>query len=143
VAPKRQDVCKVCGVTRIENRMNMALCAEHLREYTLQNNRKQRASGAVCHDPQYRRLNDYRAEAQRIGADEAEAWWCAVAAEIGYQRGDARARWLTPFITSELAWLRANRPILAKLDAARWAAPTGDQAAVVVDDGYDIDEGAA
>ena len=63
-----------------------------------------------------------------------------MAAEARFQQHGRGSRWLGPFIASELAWLRANADVLAKLDARQWEPVAGDQAGVVIDDGYEESE---
>jgi hypothetical protein len=96
------------------------------------------------------RLGEHNAEARRIernlrvgrrgGLTDVEAWWFALQCEIERnQHGENALR--GPGKTQALITaILEDRPVLAKLDAARWAAPTGDQAAVVVDDGYELED---
>lgn len=117
MAPKRQETCKVCGAPRAE-RGQMALCADHLREHNAAAHAKSRAKGATSYIPEYQRIDDYRREAVRQGADELESWWIAMAAEIRFQQHGHSSRWLGPFVAAELAWLKKNAAILAKFDGS-------------------------
>lgn len=142
MAPKRQETCKVCGADRYE-RAGSAYCETHWREYKAAAKQRCAANGATSYLPDYQRIAMYRKEAIRQGADESESWWCAMAAEIRYQQHGHSGHWLQTFIARELDWLHANTGVLASLDARQWAAPTGDTTGAGIDDGYDIDEGAA
>jgi hypothetical protein len=112
MAPPRQgDVCRKCGQPRKPN-ADMVLCEAHYREYMREHaNTRNHALGA-----EYQRLAGYLRDAKTLGANEAESWWCAMAAEAEYQAGRARPYWLRPFLQAELDWLRANSKTLAKLN---------------------------
>lgn len=138
MAPKRHATCKVCGGERAPG-STMALCADHLREY---NAAAQRRSYQPGFHPEYQRLRDYMTQARAAGADETEAWWIAMAAEIHFQQHGHSTHWLRPFVTAELAWLRANATTLARLDDRPWRAPAGDSANIQ-DDGWDELEAAS
>ena len=109
MAPERKLVCRVCGAPRDPAR-DQALCAAHFSEYNAAHHAKSRAEGAASYTPEYRRIDKYRAEAIRQGANEAESWWCAIAAEARFQQNGRSSRWLGPFIAAELEALRAMPP---------------------------------
>lgn len=139
MAPIRQDTCKVCGAPRAEG-STVVLCAEHLREYNSAAMRRTREAGHGTLTPEHQRLNYYRRAAVRLGANDLEAAWIALAAEIEHDAGRMKPRALDPLIAAELAWLRANADVLARLDERQWQPVKGDTVPVI-DDGWDeLDE---
>lgn len=108
----RTETCRRCDRPRAPS-SEMVLCAEHLREYNREANR--RSEGVGFRHPDARRLRVYLREAVRQGATEDESWWIAMAAEKAYSEGASRPRWLTPFVQTELRWLRDNAPLLQHL----------------------------
>jgi hypothetical protein len=112
MAPPRQgDLCRICQQPRAPG-VDMVLCYDHYREYMREKNTtRNHALGS-----EYQRIAGYVRDARRQGATEDESWWVAMASEGAFQRGEARPRWLAPFIAAELAWLRANSRVLARLD---------------------------
>jgi hypothetical protein len=116
MAPPRATTCKVCGGARWD-RARGAFCESHFHEYQRAQFRQSQARGVPSSLPDRQRIDEYLTEAIRQGANEAESWWCAMAAEARYQREGRSSRWVTAFITAELDWLRANAKVLAKLDA--------------------------
>lgn len=131
---ERQTTCKVCGQPRANNGKSVALCAEHLREYQRNKSARSRKVAPVA-DPEYRRIHAYHAAALRLGATDDQAWWCATAANAQYTEIGARIFRPAAFIAAELAWLRDNADVFAKLDAAQWQPVPGESGAVE-DEGY-------
>jgi hypothetical protein len=133
-----QTTCRECGAPR-DPHAHTARCTLHEAEYKRQKTQKHRASNPG-YSTYHARMMDYRRMAREAGADEVEAAWLMMACEIEFERKPRSSGWVRPFIAQEISYLRASAGTFAKLDAARWAAPTGDQAAVVVDDGYELED---
>jgi hypothetical protein len=92
------------------------------------------------------RLGEHNAEARRIernlrvgrrgGLTDVEAWWFALQCEIERNLHGENALRGPGKVAALITAIIEERPVLAKLDAARWAAPTGDQANAEIDDGW-------
>lgn len=130
----------MCGAPRVENALEMALCADHVRAYQNEAARRSRERQAGSYAQEYRRLCQYVRAAQDMGATDDQAWWCAVAANAAYNAGQGHPHWLTPFIAAELDYLRANEAVFDRLDARQWEPIAGDEVGQVEDDGYEIDQ---
>jgi hypothetical protein len=92
------------------------------------------------HATEMRRIQHHLAVGRRAGLTETEAWWFALQCEAERNQHGENALRGVGKTQALITAIIEDRPILAKLDAARWAAPTGDQAAVVVDDGYELED---
>lgn len=130
---KRIDTCQVCGAPRWGTQ-RPALCAEHRKAHDRERKARERRDNPE-RSMLRNRIEDYLYAAKRQGATDDEAWWCAMAAMPVWEAGQTRPHWLAPFIAAELAWLRDNADVFAKLDAAQWQPVPGESGAVE-DEGY-------
>jgi hypothetical protein len=92
------------------------------------------------HYAEARRIERNLRVGRRAGLTETEAWWFALQCEAERNQHGENALRGVGKTQALITAIIEDRPVLAKLDAARWAAPTGDQAAVVVDDGYELED---